>query len=64
MLPEPDPALCRALAADLRTVVQRQLICGMHTHVGVADRDNAVAVAHRVVPWMHLLLALSVSSPY
>lgn len=54
----------RRMLADYQILAREQLICGMHTHVGVADRDAAVAVAHRVVPWMHLLLALSTSSPY
>lgn len=54
----------RRMLDDYQMLAREQLICGMHTHVGVADRDNAVAVAHRVVPWMHLLLALSASSPY
>jgi carboxylate-amine ligase len=54
----------RRMLDDYQILAREQLICGMHTHVGVADRDKAVAVAHRVVPWMHLLLALSTSSPY
>ena len=54
----------RRMLDDYQILAREQLICGMHTHVGVADRDAAVAVAHRVVPWMHLLLALSASSPY
>lgn len=40
------------------------LICACHVHVGVADRDTAVAVMNRVRRWLPLLLALSVSSPF
>jgi glutamate---cysteine ligase / carboxylate-amine ligase len=54
----------RRMLDDYQILAREQLICGMHTHVGVSDRDAAVAVAHRVAPWLHLLLALSVSSPY
>src|SRR3712207_5285703 len=34
-----DKARYTNLAADLRTVVQRQLICGMHVHIGVPDEE-------------------------
>lgn len=40
------------------------LICACHVHVGVEDRDTAVAVMNRVRPWLPVLLALSVSSPF
>jgi glutamate---cysteine ligase / carboxylate-amine ligase len=33
-------------------------------HVEVCDRNVAVAVAHRVAPWLPVLLALSASSPF
>ncbi len=33
-------------------------------HVDGHDRDLAVAVAHRVAPWLPALLALSASSPF
>src|SRR5271157_5588672 len=38
--------------------------CGTQVHVDVMDRDLAVAVAHRVAPWLPALLALSASSPF
>ncbi|MGN9913095.1 carboxylate-amine ligase [Phytohabitans sp. LJ34] len=38
--------------------------CGCHVHVGVADRDTAVAVVNHVGPWLPTLLALSVNSPF
>lgn len=38
--------------------------CGCHVHVGVADRDLAVAVVNHLRPWLPTLLALSVNSPY
>lgn len=37
--------------------------CGCHVHVGVADRDLAVAVLGRLRPWLAPLLALSANSP-
>jgi carboxylate-amine ligase len=52
------------MRGEYGTLVSEQLICAMQVHVSVADRDLAVAVAHRVAPWLPALLALSASSPY
>jgi carboxylate-amine ligase len=38
--------------------------CGCHVHVGVADRELAVAVVNHLRPWLATLLALSANSPY
>jgi Glutamate-cysteine ligase family 2(GCS2) len=45
-------------------LVREQLICGAQVHVDVNDHDLAVAVTHRVAPWLPVLLALSASSPF
>ncbi|MCW2680484.1 MAG: putative Carboxylate-amine ligase [Frankiales bacterium] len=42
----------------------QQLICGQHVHVSVPDPELAIAVCDRLRPDLHLLLALSGSSPY
>jgi glutamate---cysteine ligase / carboxylate-amine ligase len=52
------------MAREYRMLVSEQLICGTQVHVDVPDRDLAVAVAHRVAPWLPALLALSASSPF
>jgi carboxylate-amine ligase len=49
---------------DYQLLAREQLICGAQVHVGVPDRDEAVAVAQRVAPALPVLLALSASSPY
>lgn len=49
---------------DYRLLVDEQLICGTQVHVGLPDRDTAVAVAQRVTRDLPLLLALSASSPF
>ncbi|MBG0560311.1 carboxylate--amine ligase/circularly permuted type 2 ATP-grasp protein [Actinoplanes aureus] len=49
---------------EYQMLVREQLICGAQVHVGVPDRDEAVAVAQRVAPALPVLLALSTSSPY
>ncbi len=52
------------MRGEYRMLVREQLICGTQVHVDVHDRDLAVAVAHRVAPWLPALLALSASSPF
>ena len=47
-----------------RLLVDEQLICGLQIHVGVSDRDLAVAIMQRVARDLPVLLALSASSPY
>ncbi|MFI6600124.1 glutamate--cysteine ligase [Nonomuraea sp. NPDC050536] len=37
--------------------------CGLHVHVGVADREQAVVVLNHLRPWLPVLLALSANSP-
>lgn len=49
---------------DYQMLAREQLICGAQVHVGMPDRDTAVAVAQRVSRWLPVLLALSASSPY
>ncbi len=39
-------------------------VCGMHVHVDVADDEEAVRVIDGLRPWLPVLRALSVNSPY
>jgi glutamate---cysteine ligase / carboxylate-amine ligase len=41
-----------------------QLTCGCHVHVAVDSEDEAVAIVDRVQPWLAVLLALTVNSPF
>ncbi len=52
------------MAAAYRRLAWDQLICGCHVHVGMADRELAVAALNRVRPWLATLLALSANSPF
>src|ERR1700692_3601363 len=54
----------RQMLADYQLLAREQLICGTQVHVGVADRDEAVNVAHQLAPYLPTLLALSASSPF
>jgi carboxylate-amine ligase len=38
--------------------------CGCHVHIGIEDRETGVAVSNRVRPWLPVLLALAVNSPF
>lgn len=50
--------------ADFRIVGQRNLICGMHVHVGVPEGLDRVVLMNRLMPWLPMFLALSCSSPF
>jgi carboxylate-amine ligase len=63
-LPVTPTSRYRRMLDDYQMLAREQLICGAQVHVGIADRDEAVAVAQRVVPSLPVLLALSASSPY
>jgi glutamate---cysteine ligase / carboxylate-amine ligase len=53
-----------AIMRDLQMVGMRNMLCGMHVHVGVPDADRRVELMQRLVPYLPLLLALSTSSPF
>jgi carboxylate-amine ligase len=38
--------------------------CGMHVHVGVESDEEAVGCVDRIAPWLPVLLAASVNSPF
>ena len=54
----------RQMLSDYQLLAREQLICGTQVHVSVEDRDESVAVATRVTPYLPTLLALSASSPF
>ncbi|BAL91816.1 putative glutamate--cysteine ligase [Actinoplanes missouriensis 431] len=63
-LPVTPTSRYQRMLHEYQMLVREQLICGAQVHVGVPDRDEAVAVAQRVTPVLPVLLALSASSPY
>jgi glutamate---cysteine ligase / carboxylate-amine ligase len=54
----------RRIAQIYAGVVADYQACGCHVHVGVPDRDTAVAVVNHLRRWLPTLLALSVNSPF
>lgn len=45
-------------------LMQEQLTCGFHVHVGIDSPAEGVGVLDRIRPWLPALLALSANSPY
>ena len=52
------------LVEDMQDVARGNLIFGMHVHVGIEDRDEAIAVHNQARYFLPHLLALSTSSPF
>ncbi|MEN8041027.1 MAG: carboxylate-amine ligase [Actinomycetota bacterium] len=52
------------LAQALQGVVRRLLICGMHVHVGIENKDLRIDLMNQVAYFLPYVLALSGSSPF
>ncbi|MEL6169054.1 MAG: carboxylate-amine ligase [Pseudomonadota bacterium] len=52
------------LERDLAGVARRMLICGMHVHIGIDDKDMRIDLVNQLTYFLPHLLALSASSPY
>ncbi|MFI1087046.1 glutamate--cysteine ligase [Streptomyces sp. NPDC020939] len=52
------------MRADAAQLVDEQLICGMHVHVAVPDRQAGAAALGRLRPWLPVLVALGANSPF
>ncbi|WP_406689829.1 glutamate--cysteine ligase [Saccharopolyspora sp. ID03-671] len=52
------------IAETYRAVVADYQACGCHVHVGVPDRETAVAVINHLHRWLPSLLAMSANSPF
>ncbi len=52
------------LAADMKVVIRRMLICGMHVHVAVEDDGLRMDLFNQLIYFLPHLLALSTSSPF
>jgi glutamate---cysteine ligase / carboxylate-amine ligase len=49
---------------DFGEIGRRNIVCGMHVHVGVDSDDEGVGVIDHLRPWLPVLLAISANSPY
>ncbi len=54
----------KVIVEDLQDVARANLIFGLHVHVGIKDRDMAMALANQVRYFLPHILALSTSSPF
>ncbi|MHA7285100.1 carboxylate-amine ligase [Arthrobacter sp. MDT3-44] len=52
------------LRASAPGIVGDQFVNGLHVHVGVPDQERGIQALNRIRPWIPLLTALSVNSPY
>jgi carboxylate-amine ligase len=59
----PEPRY-EQLMETLQWVAERELIFGLHVHVGLDSAQKAIAVANTLRTWLPELLALSANSPY
>ncbi len=59
-----DDVRYHVLEEELQDVIRAILIFGMHVHVGIKDRETAVAIMNELRYFLPHILALSVSSPF
>ena len=52
------------LARELRELRRSTLIFGLHIHIGIEDREMAIAVMNAARAWLPHMLALSANSPF
>jgi carboxylate-amine ligase len=52
------------LAEKMQWVAERELIFGLHVHIGLETAEQAIAVANALRTWLPELLALSANSPF
>jgi carboxylate-amine ligase len=59
-----DEPRYRKVLDELGPLVSRQLVCGLHVHVGMESFDDCLRTLAAITPWLPSILALSVNSPY
>lgn len=52
------------IVEDMQDIARGNLIFGLHVHVGIKDRETAIALANQIRYFLPHLLALSTSSPF
>jgi len=62
--PHTDKERYNQLRKDLAGVARRMLICGMHVHVGIPDKETRISLVNQLKYFLPHLHALSTSSPY
>jgi carboxylate-amine ligase len=52
------------VVSELQLLAFRNLVCGLHVHVGLPDNETRMDVMRRSIPFLPILLSLSCSSPF
>lgn len=52
------------MLVELGEKTRRQLVCGLHVHVGMESFDACLRTLAAIVPWLPSVLSLSLNSPY
>lgn len=59
-----DKKRYRNLESEVGIMARRTIVCAMHIHVEVCETDRRIELMNRLVPFLPLFYALSVSSPF
>jgi carboxylate-amine ligase len=60
----PGGTRTEAMRQRFGAMIDVQGLCACHVHVGVGDREVAVAVSNHIRPWLPILQAMCANSPY
>ncbi len=52
------------LSTDMKGAIHRMMICGMHVHIGINDKDAMIDVQNQIRYFLPHMLALTTSSPF
>ncbi len=58
----PEPRYLALL--EERPSARRQLVCGLHVHIGMESFERCLETLEFVLPWLPAMLAVSLNSPY
>jgi glutamate---cysteine ligase / carboxylate-amine ligase len=61
---ETEKSRYQTLTNEMQMIARRNVVCGMHVHVEVPAPSRRIDLMNRLLPYLPLLLALSVSSPF
>jgi carboxylate-amine ligase len=54
----------RDMVNEFGAIARHAGTCGMHVHIGIDSRDEGIGMVDRLRPWLSVVLAMSVNSPY
>jgi carboxylate-amine ligase len=54
----------RVMKAELGSAVYRQIVCGLHVHVGMPDPETCLRGFEGVLRWLPELLSIAANSPF